>query len=117
MTSLDVGGGLLHAALFVAGALLVIETVLSAVRSFVLPRSAQDRLARAVFRTTRALFHAWTRSARSYEDMDARMALYAPLSLLVLPIVWLASAGLGYTAMYRAVGVPSWSDAFDTSGS
>ncbi|HZT07325.1 MAG TPA: hypothetical protein VFC51_09865 [Chloroflexota bacterium] len=115
--SLDPLGAALHIVVFVLGATISLAAVLSAVRSFVLPRSAPDRLARWVFRATRSLFGLWIRGASTYEEVDGRMALYAPLSLLLLPIAWLATSGVGYMAMYWAMGVGSVQDAFVVSGS
>jgi hypothetical protein len=45
------------------------------------------------------------------------LAYYAPLSLVMLPMVWLATVVLGYTAMYWALGVRPLRDAFTVSGS
>jgi hypothetical protein len=45
----------LHAAVFLAGVVVIVITLLSAVRTFVLPRSANDRVTRFVFRRMRAL--------------------------------------------------------------
>jgi hypothetical protein len=45
------------------------------------------------------------------------MALYAPLSLMTLPAVWLAIVGTGYTAMFWALGSHSLRDAYVLSGS
>ncbi|MGW1682650.1 hypothetical protein [Saccharopolyspora sp. NPDC002376] len=44
-------------------------------------------------------------------------ALYAPLALLALPVVWLVLVLVGYTAMFWAVGVRGWWAAFFQSGS
>src|SRR5690242_13157367 len=45
------------------------------------------------------------------------MALYAPLSLLALPVAWLGPVLLGYTAMFWAIGVGPPDEAFMVSGS
>jgi hypothetical protein len=108
---------LLSVALFAVGMTIVVGTVLSAIRTFILPRSANDRLTRAVFLTTRWLFNLRLHRATTYNERDAVMAMYAPVSLLLLPPVWLINALLGYMLMYRAIGVTSWSEAFIDSGS
>ena len=71
------------------------------------------RLTRIVFRSVRRLFEVRSRLASTYEERDRAMALYAPLTLIVLPVVWLAITLLGFAAMYWALGVhpvrrPSW---------
>ena len=45
------------------------------------------------------------------------MALYAPITLLILPAVWLVLVLVGYTGMFWAIGVASWRMAFKVSGS
>lgn len=45
------------------------------------------------------------------------MAFYAPVTLLLLPPVWLVLVLIGYMAMFWSTGVPTWHDAFTTSGS
>ncbi|MDP8977587.1 MAG: hypothetical protein M3N17_03230 [Actinomycetota bacterium] len=113
--------GLLAAAVagvvFVAGAGVVTGTVLSAVRTVVLPRGTAVLLSRVVFGSLRRLFDARARRARTYERRDDAMALYAPISLLTLPLVWLGLVLGGYTLMFWTAESRSWSDAFVTSGS
>jgi hypothetical protein len=113
----DGGVPLIHVGSFLLGAAIVIGTVLSAVRTFVLPRSAPDRLTRVVFVFMRALFSLRTSRSQTYEEQDARMAFYAPLSLLMLPLVWMASAGVGYMLMYWGLGVETGRELFELSGS
>jgi hypothetical protein len=74
----------------VAGAMvLVLGVVVSAVRTFVVPRGANTKLTRAVFVTLRRLFDWRTRRLHTYERQDEVMALFAPAALLLLPVVWL----------------------------
>jgi hypothetical protein len=108
---------LVRALLFLFGAGIVIATVLSAIRTFVLPRSAPVKLSRFVFLTSRLGFDLWTRRETTYEERDRVMALYAPLTLLILPAVWLIIVQIGYMAMFWAVGVDSLRAAFEVSGS
>jgi len=103
--------------IFVLGVAIVAVTVLSAIRTFVLPRSANDALTRVVFLTMRRLFDLRLRRARSYADRDRVMALYAPFGLLSLLPVWLTLVLIGYMGMFWAIGIPSWYDAFRLSGS
>ncbi len=102
---------------FLLGAALVIYTLISAVRTFVLPRGANVFLTRIVFRAMRGLFWPRMRLADSFEERDKVMALYAPLSLVALPAVWLGFVLAGYMAMFWALGVRPWEKAFLLSGS
>jgi hypothetical protein len=99
------------------GLAVVSLTLLSAVRTFVLPRSAPDGLTKGVFGAIRALFNPWTHRARTYQQRDRALAFFAPVSLLLLLPTWLALALLGYTAMFWGLGIPTWHDAFIVSGS
>ena len=102
---------------FVAGVAIVVLTLRSAVRTFILPRSAVDEISRAVFLTMRRIYNLFTARATSYAERDRTMAFYAPVSLLVLLAVWMALILLGYTGIYRALGLESLEEAFTLSGS
>lgn len=103
--------------IFSGGVLLILLALSSAVTTFVLPRSARVFLTAVVFRGMRLLLSPWTRAARTYAERDRVMAFYAPISLLLLPVVWLLFVMVGYTAIYRALGVGGWLTAFKLSGS
>lgn len=102
---------------FAGGALLVLVALDSAVRTFVLPRGAVVPYTRLVFVAVRRVFDLRLRFARSYEARDRVMAMYAPLSLLILPATWLVLVITGFTGMFRALGFPTWREAFTTAGS
>jgi hypothetical protein len=98
----------LRALAFVAGFLLVAATVLSAVQTFVVPRALPVRLSRLVFVSSRSFFSTLARRRTDYQGRDRIMAFYAPLTLLVLPAVWLTLILLGYSAMYWGLGEDAW---------
>ncbi|MEX2268202.1 MAG: hypothetical protein WEA75_05905 [Acidimicrobiia bacterium] len=104
-------------ALAVAGVVLIGAVLDSALRTFVLPRGARTPLTRWVFVSLRALFDLLARPARSYERRDRVMALYAPIGLLSLVGVWVVMVITGFTFIFRAVSVESWTRAFELSGS
>lgn len=108
---------LLHIAAFVVGAVIVVSTIYSAVETFVLPRSANDRLTRFVFRTIFFLFSLTTRNARGYEERDRAMAFFAPVALLTLPPVWIFLVMIGYTFIFWSVGYGDLVKSFEVSGS
>jgi hypothetical protein len=107
----------LRVVVFVAGALLVAATLSSAIKTFLVPRAVQSLLTRWVFVAVRGLFKPFTHPGRSYAERDRVMALYAPLSMLGLPVTWVALVILGFTGMHWAVGVQPLREAFSTSGS
>lgn len=102
---------------FIVGVLIVYVTLTSAIKTFVLPRSANVFLTRLVFRNIRRVFDLRTRGARTYEERDRILALYAPLALVILPVVWLFNVMVGYMAMFWALGVEPLYEAFKLSGS
>ena len=103
--------------IFLLGAFLVIRTVLSAVKTFVVARSEPVFLTRTVFRSVRFFYNLRLNRARGYADRDRIMASYAAISLLALPPVWLIIVLIGYAGMFWALGAPTWTDAFRLSGS
>jgi hypothetical protein len=101
----------------VGGAWLVALTMLSAVRVAVLPRSASTAISRAVFLTMRRLFLVVASDRRPFEFQDRILALYAPVSLVVLPLVWLALILAGFAGVFWATGYGSLSESIYVSGS
>jgi len=102
---------------FIAGAAVVAAVVMSAISTVVVPRGVPVRLSRAVFLGVRRAIAVRVRFQRRYEDRERILAYHAPLSLLVLPVVWLSLVLLGYMAMFWALGVRPLREAFITSGS
>src|ERR1051325_5923171 len=92
----DVVALLVRLLVFASGLFVVVQTVGGAVRTFVLPRDDVVKLTHLVFRGVRHGIGLALRRAHSYHERDAIMALYAPLALLALPVVWLALVLLGY---------------------
>jgi hypothetical protein len=107
----------LHAAVFVAGLALVVFTLFSVVETFILPRSANGILTRWVFLLVLRPFAFFVHRAKTYEERDHIMAFFAPTSLLVLPLVWLAFVMTGYMLMYWAIGYNPIEKALELSGS
>jgi hypothetical protein len=102
---------------FLAGAYLVVFTLMAAIRTFVLPRGHNVFLTRIVSRNILRLFNLRTAKIKTYEDRDRIMALFAPIALLTLPIVWLALVVIGYMLMFWAVGAGTLYESLKVSGS
>ncbi len=102
---------------FGGGALVVITTFGSAVRTVILPRGIPAKLGRVVFISMRSLFRLRIGRNASYERRDRVMAAYAPTSLLMLLVVWISLVLVGYTGMFWGVGSRSVRQAFTLSGS
>ncbi len=107
----------LRAFFFAAGLSLVALTLLSAVRTLVLPRAAADLFTRLMFYFLRFVFGIALRFTHSFKALDQLMALYAPIGLLALVPGWLILVTLGYMALMWSVSSLSWYEAFKLSGS
>src|SRR4051794_11913336 len=102
---------------FALGVVLLLLVLDSALRTFVLPRAEAPTMTRAVFIGVRWVFNRIARMFSTYEGRDRVMALYAPIGLFVLPLVWLAVSIFAFTAMFHALGVRGFERAFEMSGS
>jgi hypothetical protein len=101
---------------FLLGFLVAVRTVMSAVRTFVVPRGDNDRLTAFAFRSIRKIFLLAAPPSRAYEQRDRVMAYYGPIALILLPAYWLVLLMLSFAAMYWAMGLPA-DDAIVASGS
>jgi hypothetical protein len=102
---------------FVAGLASVFLVIDAAVRTLVLPRGSVVSLSRVIWLTSRRVFELIAGRCKTYESRDRVLALYAPLTLLLLPVIWLTLILAGFTMMFHALGVSSWRTAFVESGS
>jgi hypothetical protein len=104
-----------HIASFVVGCGLILMAVMSAIRTFVVPRGGSpDALTRGAFVFMRvALDLPFRRSSKVRRERA--LAYFAPVALLTLPVAWLACVLLGYTAVYWALGATSWLQAITLS--
>ncbi len=101
----------------VAGVFIILATLMSAVRTVIVPRGVPVRLGRRVFRVMRWIFELRVGRDASYVRRDRIFALYAPVTLLVLLITWMVLEYLGYTLVYLGIGIEPVSEAFEVSGS
>lgn len=107
----------LNVAVFLLGIVIVLASLRSALRTLVLSRGVRDPITGLVFIAVRQIFNFRLRWAKSYLERDRVMSYYAPISLLMLPPTWLAIILGGFTLIFWAVGIESWSDSFILSGS
>jgi hypothetical protein len=100
-----------------AGVALIAWTLLSAIKTVVVPRAYQSALTRIHFVVLRRVFNLMASPSRSFVDRDRAMALYAPLALVLLPGVWVVLIVAGFTSINWGSGIQPLSEAFVTSGS
>jgi hypothetical protein len=98
------------------GTFIVAGTLVSAIKTFVLPRGINVWLTAVIFRTISFFFRIRVKNA-TYAERDRIMALFAPITLFVLPIVFLGLVLFGYMFLFWAAGMQSLYELFRLSGS
>ncbi len=98
------------------GLFVVGGTLISAIKTFIVPRGINVWLTAVTFRTIFFFFRLRVRSA-SFEKRDQVMALFAPLTLFFLPLVFLVMVLIGYMFIYWAIKPQPLYDIFKLSGS
>jgi hypothetical protein len=101
----------------VVGLSIVITVLLSAIRTVVVPRAESVVLTRVVFGATLALFNLVARRTSTFEQRDHLMARYAPVSLMILPMVWASLVMYGFSLVYWGFDVDPYRAALVQSGS
>lgn len=98
------------------GAAVVVATVLSAVRTTVLPRAAGGLFVRAIFKATRFVFKLWVGRSASYDRRDRVMAMFGPIALFMLLATWMVLVVAAFTVLFLVDGVTSLPTALSLSG-
>ena len=101
---------------FAGGLAIVLMTIGSSLKTVILPRAVPTRIARLVFLWMRVIFDLRVGRSATYERRDHVYAMYGPLSLLILLLVWILFILAGYTLMFWGLGRPP-ATAFALSGS
>ncbi len=105
---------LVQAGSIVVGAVLVSAVLISALETVVLPRNSFTRITRATFGVAhRVLVHDGRNRARATH----LRGLYAPVSLVTLPLVWMLSVIAGFTLVFWGADAGTWQRSFEISGS
>ena len=87
----------LHILSLLFGTLIVLAILGSALKTVVLPQEGFPRLAQAVFALVyRLLVHRWHNESRG----KALRGLYAPVSLVSLPLVWMLLMVVAFTSAF-----------------
>ena len=101
---------------FLLGLGIALSTLFSAIKQTVLPGRKKVRLSRAVARTTFQLYRFAFVRMPSEQVRDALAAFYAPMSVMLLPLVWVILLMLGFTMMFWGMSEPSLGTALSLSG-
>ena len=96
------------------GTAVVLGILGSALKTVVLPQGRLPRLSQADFALVyRLLVHRWRTEARA----KALRALYAPVSLVSLPLMWMLLMVVAFTFVFWGTGSLTVQKAFEISGS
>ena len=106
-----------HVLLVGGGVAVVVVTVLSTIRSTILPRGVNDGLSRWVARGVRAAFRAAASRRSTFEGRDRIMASVGPFQLMALLLAWLGLVVGAYWMIYLGVTTSSPLRAIELSGS
>jgi hypothetical protein len=102
----------IHALAVLAGALVAVAVLGSALKTVVLPRQGFPRLSQFVFALVhRLLVH----PRRSDRLANSLRGLYAPVALVSLPLAWMILMMLAFTGIYWGTHDLTWSRAFEIS--
>lgn len=97
------------------GAVLVVTTLLSTLRTMVMPRSTGSWLTALVFKVGRRVFRLF--EFGDFQRRDKTLAFYVPITVFALAGVWLVLVMIGYWAMFWAAGYGTPSESLWVSGS
>jgi hypothetical protein len=107
----------IHVLAVVLGALVVLFTIGSAVKTVVLPRARASRITRVVFRALGVAFRLVAPPSMRFDRRDRILGAYAPLGLIVLLASWLTLVLIGFAAIFWGIEDRGFEVAFELSGS
>jgi hypothetical protein len=93
---------------------LMLAILGSALKTVVLPQEGFTRLGQAVFA---AVYRLLVHRRQTDAGVRALKALYAPVSLVTLPLIWMVVMAIAFTCIFWGTGSLSWQKAFEISGS
>lgn len=102
---------------FVVGVIAAGATLMSALRTVVLPRASQGWIPGLTTKSLRLLFTARARHHDDYRQRDVVMAMLAPVALLSMLISWLAVTVAAYSLIFFTVTSRSLAASVELSGS
>ncbi len=105
-----------RALVFAAGLAGIVWILVSIVRSVVIPRPERVWITVTAFSVSRSIAH-WVGLRMSQRVRHVVLGGFAPAVLISLPLIWSAGLIAGFAALNWSVGVGSWQESFELSGS
>ena len=104
-----------------AGAVIVVRTFMSALKTVVVPRAGAVLITRYIFLIVRRIIDVFVPKRASFETKDRWYSIHAPFAFLMLPVAWLLSCGFGFGCLYWSLspdpGIAALRTSFLASGS
>jgi hypothetical protein len=98
----------------IAGSVLALAVLGSALKTVVLPQEGSPRLAQAIFALVyRVLVPRWSSEKRTQQ----MRRMYAPVALVSLPLAWMILMVIAFSLIFWGTGGLIWQKAFEDSGS
>ncbi len=85
---------------FIAGLVIVLYVVQSAIRTVVLPRAARVSLSTLVFGAVAVTFRWLAARRRTHKAQDSLLAVIAPVGMLAIPASWMILLLVGFSFMF-----------------
>ena len=101
----------------VLGTVIVLLTLRSATKTFIVPRGRTEIVTNVALELTTALFRPFMPNRVRFARRSTALALFAPIALLVMYTLWLTLMSAGFSLIYWADGVSPLPAAMALSGS
>lgn len=101
----------------IAGIGITARALVSAIRTIILPRSANDAVTRLAFVFIHAILDGIAPPRREFAWRDRVFAYFGPLGLLSAALTWILLVFSGFTLIFWGTGTPSITSAARESGS
>lgn len=101
----------------IAGAAIVEATLVSAIRTVVVPQGEPLRLTRVTFLSLRTVYGLARRRRRTEAEAALVFGRYGPIALVWLAFLWAVLVMAGFTLVYWGIGSESVWESFQLSGS
>ena len=101
----------------VVGTLIVVVTLRSATKTFIVPRGRTEIVTNVALELTMVLFRPFMADRARFASRSTALALFAPIALLVMYALWLTLMSAGFSLIYWSDGVTPLLSAMALSGS
>lgn len=102
---------------FILAVACVLATLVSAVRTVILPRASHSRVPTWTTNSLRYVFRLRASRLSGFRERDRTLAMFAPIALVAILLAWLTLIFLAYAVMFFCLGEGSFAHSLEISGS